>query len=215
MFIKGADRNTQKADINSQLSCPINCRNWLPRIIVVPHKESKRPYRRMPRFSHHLKHDNQSVPRVFPDFWGTKNMGKTVFLPTWTFIRGPVPPLWNTQKAHMNSQLWCPINFRNWLISFREFAPSFRRFFKHDKSELEKKDSLLTYLNVYQGGRPPLYEIHQKLISTANYRAPSTVVIDCRVLLSCLIKKVKDPTGGEEKIRPKKTAWQLTQKVDR
>ena len=105
--------NTPKADINSQLSCPINCRNWLPRIIVVPHKESKRPYRRVPRFSHHLNHDNLSVPRVFLNFWGTTNMGKTVFLPTWTFSRGPVTPIWNTQKAHLNSQLWCPINFRN------------------------------------------------------------------------------------------------------
>ena len=45
---------------------------------------------------------------------------------------------------------------------------------------------------------PLIYEIHEKLMSTANLRAPSTIKIDYCVSLSCLIKKGKAPSGGHQ-----------------
>ena len=170
----------------------------------MPHKESKRPYRRVPRFSHYLNHDNLSVPRVFLNFWGTTNMGKTVFLPTWTFSRGPVTPIWNTQKAHLNSQLWCPINFRNWLprIIVVPHKQSKRHSTRAPRFSLRHANLYKGVCHVFSpifevrqiwerwyfylleclsGGRSPLYEIHKKLIWTANCGAPSTFEIDCRV----------------------------------
>ena len=52
-----------------------------------------------------MKYTKSSYQQPIGQIWAGKNPAKTVFLPTWTFIRRPVPPLWNTQKAHMNSQL--------------------------------------------------------------------------------------------------------------
>ena len=44
---------------------------------------------------------------------------------------------------------------------------------KHDNSGLKiQKLSFLTYLNVYKGGRVPIYEILQKPKKTAKIRAP-------------------------------------------
>ena len=76
----------------------INCQNWLPRIIIVYHTESKRSSRRPPRLRHHVIKYEKPPKRDCPEFrhilmdekkYGLKN--REFFNVLGTFIRGPSP----------------------------------------------------------------------------------------------------------------------------
>ena len=79
----------------------------------------------------------------------------------------------------------------------REFSPSFPRFLSHEEKTPKKQYfNLGTWTFIKRSG--PLLWNAQKLISTANCSAPTTVEFDYRVLLLCFIKKPKVPTGGHQ-----------------